>query len=136
MVVGIRNKYIVLFDGECNFCNSSVNFIIRHDKKDQFRFATLQSERGKFLLKNLNITNTLDSIILIENESAYIRSTAVLRILNSLSGLYSLFYVFLLTPQFIRDYIYNIVAKSRKKWPGAPRSCIVPTEHIKEKFIA
>lgn len=136
MVMNKRNTNIVLFDGECSFCNSSVNFIIRHDKKDQFRFATLQSEIGKSITKKFNINDTIDSIILIENEKIYLRSTAVLRISKHLNGIYPLLYIFIAIPPFVRDFIYDLIAKNRKSWFVKKETCLMVSEEIKGKFIS
>lgn len=136
MVANNRNKSIVLFDGECNFCNSSVNFIIRHDKKDQFRFAAIQSETGKSLIKKYHISEAIDSIILIEKDKIYLRSTAVLRISKHLNGIYPLLYVFIVVPSFLRDLLYDIIAKNRRKWFRKKETCLIMSEEKKAKFIS
>jgi predicted DCC family thiol-disulfide oxidoreductase YuxK len=128
---------VILFDGVCNFCNSSVNFIIRHDKKDQFRFTPLQSKSGNELLKKYNIDNsTIDSIVLIENNKAYIKSTAVLHIVKHLNRLYPLFYLFIIIPPVIRNGVYDFVARNRYKWFGKQAVCMIPSDEIKSKFIS
>lgn len=128
---------IILFDGVCNFCNSSVNKIIRHDKKNRFKFAPLQSEIGKKLLEKHSIDSSkIDSIILIENDSAFIKSTAILKISKHLSGLYPLAYGFIIIPAFIRNIVYDFIARNRYKWWGKKESCMIPTQEVKEKFIA
>jgi predicted DCC family thiol-disulfide oxidoreductase YuxK len=130
------SKAIVLFDGVCNFCNASVNFIIRHDKKDHFRFCPLQSEKGKYLLQQFNEDTTqFNSLVLIENDKIYKRSAGALKIARRLDGGYSLLYAFMLVPPFIRDGVYNFIAKNRYKWFGKKESCMVPTPEMKEKFI-
>lgn len=131
-----NGKSIILFDGVCNLCNSSVNFIIKHDKKKQFIFTSLQSDAAKEILlqfptKNLN----LDSILLIEKEIIYEKSTAVLRISKELNIGYKLLYSLIIIPKFIRDWIYNIIAKNRYKWFGKKEQCMVPSPEIKNKFI-
>lgn len=136
MVANNGNKSIVLFDGECNFCNSSVNFIICHDKKDQFRFATLQSEIGKIRIKKYHISDEIDSIILIEKDKIYLRSTAVLRISKHLNGIYPLLYVFIVVPSFLRDLLYDIIAKKRRKWFRKKETCLIMSEEKKAKFIS
>lgn len=130
------NKSIILFDGVCNFCNSTVNRIIRNDKKDHFRFAALQSETGKKLLKKFKIDpGTTDSIILIENDRVYLRSGATLRISKQLGGLYPLLYGFIIIPPFLRNAVYDLIAKNRYKWFGKKESCMVPEENVRAKFI-
>lgn len=130
-------KKIILFDGVCNLCNSSINFIIKRDKKDIFRYASLQSEIGKKLILEKNIdTSSLDSILLIDpNIAYYYKSTAALHIAKQLSGLYPLLSIFLILPKFFRDWIYNIIAKNRYKWFGKRESCMIPTTELKALFI-
>jgi predicted DCC family thiol-disulfide oxidoreductase YuxK len=132
-----EHKHLILFDGVCNFCNGSVNFIIRHDKKDHFRFVPLQSPPGQQLLRQFGMEHLpMDSIVLIENKKVYKRSTAVLRISKKLNGLYPLLYGFIILPTFIRDTVYNLVARNRYKWFGKKDSCMVPTPEIQRKFIS
>ena len=127
---------IVLFDGICNFCDSSINRIIRHDKKNRFRFAPLQSETGKKLAKQYFIdTEKTDSIILIENNKAYTKSTAILRISKHLNTLYPLMYGFMIIPAFIRNFIYDFIARNRYRWFGKKDSCMIPTAEVRSKFI-
>ncbi len=131
-----KNFSIILFDGVCNFCNSSVNKIIKHDKKNKFKFAALQSETGKKLLEKHSIDSSkIDSIILIENNSAFIKSTAILKISKHMSGLYPLTYGFIIIPAFIRNVVYDFIARNRYKWWGKKDSCMIPTEEVKAKFI-
>ena len=132
-----NEKAIILFDGVCNFCNSSVNFVIKHDKKNHFLFAPLQSETAKKLLEKFNIDSSkTDSFILIENNKAYLQSTAALRVTKHLNKLYPLLYAFLITPPFIRNSVYNLVAKNRYKWFGKKEICMIPSAEIKGKFIS
>jgi predicted DCC family thiol-disulfide oxidoreductase YuxK len=127
---------IILFDGVCNFCNSSVNFVIRHDKKDRFHFAPLQSDTGKKLLDQFHENNMeMDSVVLIENNKLYKRSTAILRIARRLGGAYSLLYGFILVPRFLRDAVYDFIGHNRYKWFGKKDSCMIPTADVKKKFI-
>lgn len=127
---------IILFDGVCNLCNSSVNFIIDHDKKNEFRFASLQSEAGQILLKKFDLnTNDFDSIILVDNGKHYERSSAVLKIVKKFPGLWKLLYLFIIVPKPFRDFVYDIIADNRYKWFGKKESCRVPTPELKEKFL-
>jgi predicted DCC family thiol-disulfide oxidoreductase YuxK len=127
---------IILFDGVCNFCNSKINFIIRHDRKDYFRFAPLQSDAGKKILTENNIsTFSMDSFILIENGKSHQKTSAALRIAKHLNGLWPVFYCFLIVPPFIRDIVYNIIAKNRYKWWGKKDSCMIPTPEVRNKFL-
>lgn len=131
-----NGKSIVLFDGVCNLCNSSVNFIIKHDKKAQFLFASLQSDVAKEILLQFKSKKiNLDSIVLIEQEIFYKKSIAVLRILKHLGGRYALFYCGVIIPKFIRDKLYDYIAKNRYKWYGKRESCMVPAAELKKKFL-
>ncbi len=132
-----EGKKIILFDGVCNLCNSAINFVIQRDKKDTFRYAALQSEIGKKLIAERNIDITkIDSILLIDPKLAYYhKSTAAIHIAKQLSGFYPLLSVFLILPKFLRDWIYDIIAKNRYKWFGKKESCMIPTPELKALFI-
>ncbi|MGY5849386.1 thiol-disulfide oxidoreductase DCC family protein [Salegentibacter sp. F14] len=132
-----KDKKIVLFDGVCNLCNGTVTYIIKHDKKDVFRFASLQSELGRKLVSERGMDpEELDSIILIEPGVAYFRkSTAALEISKDLSGAASLLQYFWFIPESLRDGIYNLVADKRYKWFGKKESCMIPTPELKSKFL-
>ncbi len=132
-----EGKKLILFDGVCNLCNGAINFVIKRDKKDTFRYASLQSEIGRKLISDRNIDSSkLDSILLIDsNEGYFYKSTAALQIAKQLSGIYPLLYVFLILPKFFRDWIYDIVAKNRYKWFGKKESCMIPTPELKALFI-
>ena len=132
----MTDKKIILFDGVCNLCNNSVTFVIKRDRKDKFRFAALQEDAGQRLVDKYGIDTTkTDSIILIENGKAYIKSTAALRIARHLGGLYPLCYAFMIVPNFIRNWVYDYVARNRYKWYGKKESCMIPTPELKEKFL-
>ena len=132
-----KNKHIVLFDGVCNFCNDSVRFIIKRDKKDLYRFASLQSELGKSLTKSRGIdTNAVDSIILIQpGEAYYLKSDAALNIAKNLNGFYSALSIFLYLPSGFRDFLYDLIAKNRYKWFGKKEACPMPTADEQAKFL-
>ena len=127
---------ILLFDGVCNFCNDSVNFIIRRDPDKKFKFAPLQSEFGIEMRKKYEIANDVDSVVLIENDNAYLHSTAALRIAKNLGGIYSLAYVFIIVPSFIRDTFYKLFAKYRYRLFGQKDICMMPTPDVRERFLA
>ncbi|SFJ15368.1 Predicted thiol-disulfide oxidoreductase YuxK, DCC family [Halobacillus dabanensis] len=126
---------IILFDGECNFCNQSVQFIIERDPKGEFKFASQQSDTGSALLKKRNIRNDVESIVLIEGNSAYIQSTAALRISKRLSGLWKLAYTLVVIPKPLRDSLYNVIAKNRHKWFGVNDHCLLPSPDIRKRFL-
>ena len=127
---------VILFDGVCNLCNGSVQFIINRDPSSIFRFAPLQSETGKKLISRFDLSNRkLDSIILIENNNYYLKSTAALKIVQSLGALWPLLSLLRLVPRPIRDYIYDIVARNRYNWYGKRVKCMIPGADIKSRFL-
>ena len=127
---------IILFDGVCNLCNGAVNFVIKRDTGNVFKFTPLQEKQGVLLLKTHAVdTQKLDSIVLIENGNVYIKSSAALRIARKLSGLWPLFFVLLIIPSFIRDGVYDFIAKNRYKWFGKKEQCMIPTQGLREKFL-
>ena len=126
---------LVLFDGVCNFCNSAVNFIIRHDGEKKFKFAPLQSEIGQQMQSKYSIGEDVDSIILVENERAYTHSTAGLRVAKGLGGVWSLGYVFMIVPAFVRDFFYRLFAKYRYRLFGRQEACMLPTPDVRERFL-
>lgn len=128
-------RSIVLFDGVCNFCNGAVNFIIRHDADKKFKFTPLQSEAGQELRTKFNIGEDIDSIILIENDKAYMHSTAGLRVAKGLGGIWSLGYAFIIVPPFIRDWAYKLFAKYRYRLFGRQDACMLPTPDVSERFL-
>lgn len=135
-MTAIPNKPLVLFDGVCNLCNRSVQFIIKRDAKKQFLFASLQSDAAKNILLQLNLKNyDPDTILLIEDAQLYQRSTAALRIARKLDGWWRLLYLFIIIPRFIRDYFYAIIANNRYRWFGKRDSCMVPGSGIKDRFL-
>ncbi len=127
---------VILFDGICNFCNSSVNYVIEHDPKGYFKFAALQSEIGERLKEKFCIdTIRTDSVILIEDDKVFTRSTAALRIARKLSGPASLLYAFIIVPRPIRDLLYDQFAKRRYKLFGERDACMIPTPEIRARFL-
>ncbi len=134
--MSITSHKIILFDGVCNFCNASVNFIMARDKRDRFRFAALQSPPGIELQKRFNIDpNDLSSFILIEGDKHYRKTTAALRVGKYLGLPWSIGYVFIIIPPFIRNIAYNIIARYRYKWFGKKETCRVPSPEEKAKFL-
>jgi predicted DCC family thiol-disulfide oxidoreductase YuxK len=130
------DKKIVLFDGFCNLCNRSVQFILRHDKKNQFLFGSLQGRAGQGYLKKFSLpANDFNSFMLVENGKLYTRSAAALRMLKHLGGAWQFLYAFIIIPAFIRDGLYNLVAENRYAWFGKKDECWVPTPTLKAKFL-
>ena len=132
-----KGKKIILFDGVCNLCNGSVQFVIKRDRNDVFRYAALQSETGRRLLDERHIdTAKVDSIVLIEPGMAYYtKSTAVLEIARELGGLWPLATVFKVIPERLRNIVYDFIARNRYKWYGRKDACMVPTPELKAKFL-
>jgi predicted DCC family thiol-disulfide oxidoreductase YuxK len=126
---------IVLFDGVCNFCNNSVQFILKHDSSGSLKFASLQSPTGQALLKQYSIPTTVDSVIFIENGMAYTRSDAALKIVRYFGGLWSVFLVFNLVPSPIRNFFYDSFARNRYKWFGKRESCMLPSREVRTRFV-
>lgn len=131
-----KDKKIILFDGVCNYCNDKVNFVIKNDTKDIFRFVALQSETGQKILKYLGVDPSIDSIIVYEPGYAYfIKSEAVFRIIKQLSSSVKLLLIFNFIPTSIKNIFYDFIAKNRYNWFGKKESCMIPTEEVKRKFI-
>jgi predicted DCC family thiol-disulfide oxidoreductase YuxK len=132
-----KDKKIILFDGVCNLCNSAIQYVIKHDKKDIFRFVALQSELGIEILEYIGINNkNIDSIILYEPRIAYYsKSNAILEIAKTLGGIFILFKIFGALPLGIRNELYDFVAKNRYKWFGNNESCLMPSSELVSKFL-
>jgi predicted DCC family thiol-disulfide oxidoreductase YuxK len=134
--IAMKQQPLILFDGVCNFCNSSVNFVIKKDKKAQIQFAPLQSEKGRLFLRQYNYPeNNLNSFVFIEDGKVYTQSTAALRVSRYLKGLWPLCYGFIIVPKFIRNGIYNWVAKNRYKWFGKKDQCMIPSPNVRSRFL-
>ncbi len=128
---------VILFDGVCNLCNSSVQFIINRDPRGKFRFAPLQSDTGKKLLSKFDLEKQDPaSIILLENSTYYIKSTAALRIARGLNALWPILYVFIVIPKSIRDSVYDIVARNRYAWFGKKEECMIPNKEVEKRFLS
>jgi predicted DCC family thiol-disulfide oxidoreductase YuxK len=127
--------YIVIFDGLCNLCNGAVQFIIRHDKKNRFIFASLQSEVAKKLLNEIQVPSSLDTIVLIKGHKHFEKSDAVLEIAKNLSGLWPMVYGFKIIPRILRHALYNWVAKNRYTWFGKRESCLSPSQELRARFL-
>jgi len=129
-------KTIILFDGICNLCNGSVQFILKRDKNEKFLFASLQSDASKNILLQYNVKKiTLDSILIIEDGQVYDKSTAVLKICRNLNWPWTMFPIVLHLPLSIRDRIYNFVGRNRYKWFGKKDSCTMMIPEYKNRFI-
>lgn len=126
---------IVLFDGGCNFCESSVQFILKRDTRGIFKFASLQSEAGSQVIKQHEIPQDMESFVLIDNDRTYYKSSAALHVCRDLKGFWKAIFVFIIIPRPIRDIFYNAVANNRYKWFGKKKSCMLPTPEVRGRFI-
>jgi len=127
---------IILFDGVCNLCNASVQFVIRHDAAEKFLFASLQGVSGQELLKKYHLPkNDFSSFVLIDNGKAYTKSTAALRVCRYLKPPVNWLYGFMIVPAFIRNAVYSLVAKKRYKWFGKRTACMIPATELKNRFL-
>lgn len=132
----MEHPAIVLFDGVCNLCNHSIQFMIKRDPKGYFKFSSLQSEIGQQLLQKYGLpSENMDTIVLIENENVYTYSTAPLRIARKLTFLWPLLYCFIIVPPFIRNPIYLWISRNRYKWFGKKDSCMLPRPDIQQRFL-
>ncbi len=132
-----KGKKLILFDGICNLCNTSVQYVIRHDKKNAFMFTALQSETGNKIIKHYNIdTSKIDSILLYTPQKGIdYKSTAALKIASQLGFPQNLMNIFFIIPLFIRNWVYDYIAKNRYKWYGKRDACMIPTPELKSKFL-
>jgi predicted DCC family thiol-disulfide oxidoreductase YuxK len=126
---------IILFDGVCNLCNHIVQFVIKRDKHAYFKFASLQSETGQTLLEKFKVDPETDSIVLIEQDECYMKSSAALRVSKKLAGVWKAFFIFIIVPPVIRDKVYDLIARNRYKWFGKRDSCMLPSPEMKKRFI-
>jgi predicted DCC family thiol-disulfide oxidoreductase YuxK len=127
---------ILLFDGACNFCNDSVNFVIDHDPAGQFRFASLQSDMGRDLLASHGLADLpLSTMVLIDGDKAYLDSEGVLRTAKRLGGVFALLVPFLLVPRALRDPLYRLFARNRYRLFGKTDQCRVPSPEVRARFL-
>lgn len=129
-------EHIILFDGVCNFCDNTVQWIIRRDDAKKFYFTSLQSEIGQELLQKYHIDRSqTDSVVYIRYEKAYVKSTAALYILRDLGKLWSLLFALVVFPVFIRDFFYDQFAKRRYLLFGKKEECMIPTKEQRSRFL-
>lgn len=126
---------IILFDGVCSFCNRAVNFVVKRDKNSIIKFATLQSNFSKQLLETKGFQLEEDSFALIENNKIFFRSTAALKVCRYLKGLWPLIYGLIIVPKFLRDAVYDVIAKNRYNWFGKKDVCMMPTANMRSRFL-
>jgi len=127
---------IILFDGVCNLCNGLVRFLIPRDPEGRLLFASLQSEAGQQLLKKWELSpELLNSVVVLEGGSVYTKSTAALKIARNMHGLWPVLYALILVPRFIRDPLYDWVARNRYRWFGTTEACLYPSPELKQRFL-
>jgi predicted DCC family thiol-disulfide oxidoreductase YuxK len=127
---------IVLFDGECNLCSGTVQFVLRRDRRARFRFASLQSPKGRELALGCGATgDCLDTLILIEEARCFARSSAALRVVRRLPWPWPLLYGFIVVPRPLRDLVYRWVARHRYRWFGRRSTCLMPTPEVQARFL-
>jgi predicted DCC family thiol-disulfide oxidoreductase YuxK len=130
---------IIFFDGVCNFCDRSVQFIFQRDTKGYFQFCPLQSEKAELLLSQSGGSSSKDgalyTVMLLENGKIYERSTAALRMARKLNKAWPLLYLLMIVPRPIRDFVYAFIAKNRYKWFGKKESCLIPSAALRSRFI-
>ncbi|WP_339865863.1 DUF393 domain-containing protein [uncultured Algoriphagus sp.] len=133
----INAKSIIFFDGVCNLCNASIDFVIQRDKKDHFLVGALQEDFSKKILANYDVREDyLDSLVLLEEDKIYYKSSAALKIAKNLSGLWPALYPLIFIPKFLRDPIYNWIGANRYRWFGKKSTCRLPTPAEKAKFLS
>jgi len=133
-----KGKKIILFDGFCNLCDSLVQFVIRHDQQDQFRFVALQSELGQKIISHIGISQkNIDSVVLyIPGKAYYTKSNAAIQIAKNLGGFFHLGTIFRILPTPLRNWVYDYVAVKRYHWYGKKEVCMLPTAELASKFLA
>jgi predicted DCC family thiol-disulfide oxidoreductase YuxK len=126
----------LLFDGECNLCSGAVAFVLRRDRSGAFRFASLQSPAGRALLRRHGrSTSSLSTVVLIDGDRVLLRSDAVLEVARRLGGAWPLLYGLLLVPRALRDRLYDVIARRRRRWFGRRETCLLPTPEVADRFI-
>lgn len=131
----MNDKPIILFDGVCNLCTGSVQFVLKRDKEKKFMFASLQSDYGQSLLKQFDLPiNTYNSFVLFQDKNIYTRSTAALKVFQELKR-WKWVKIFWIVPKLIRDGVYNLVARNRYKWFGKKKECWLPTPELRSRFF-
>lgn len=131
----LKYQPLLLFDGECGFCNHAVQFVLKHERNKKLHFAALQSPEGKALREYFEIDPGIDSMVFIRDHEAHIKSCAALRVTQYMSGLWPLMSVFIIVPPFIRNFVYNIIAKRRMKFFGRVKHCALLENEDQQRFL-
>lgn len=131
-----ENQKIILFDGVCNLCNGSVQFVLKRDRDGVFKFASLQSDFGGGILTRYGLpTDDYNSFVLVEGDRIYTKSTAALRVARNLGGFWNLLYGLIVIPSVLRDAVYGFIARNRYRWFGKRESCMIPQPEWKSRFL-
>jgi predicted DCC family thiol-disulfide oxidoreductase YuxK len=132
-----KNEHpVILFDGVCNFCDGAINFVLKQDRKDIFRFAPLQSEAGQKILHQYKLpVKDFESFVLIDDEKVFKKSAASLKVMNKLPWYWKAFQIFCIIPGFIRNAVYDFIARNRYKWFGKKEVCMIPTPEMRSRFL-
>jgi predicted DCC family thiol-disulfide oxidoreductase YuxK len=131
----IKDKNILLFDGSCGLCNDSIKFVLKREKNSELYFSPLQSEFGKKILKEFDLNDGTDSMVFIQNGKPYIKSSAALRLTKFLKAGWPLMAGFLIVPGFIRNAVYDLIARNRITWFGSADYCEMMTPELRKRFI-
>ena len=127
---------ILLFDGVCNVCSAAVRFVVDHERDPAIKFASLQSETGKRLLEQHGLGHDLDTVVFVDGDRAYVRSTAAVRVLRGMRGFWRFVGVVLaVIPRPLRDLGYDVFAHYRYRWFGKKDACMVPTPELRARFL-
>jgi predicted DCC family thiol-disulfide oxidoreductase YuxK len=127
---------VLLFDGECNLCNGAVRFVIKRDPDAVFRFASLQSDAGQAILERHDLPKEdFDTMVYLEGDKVWTNSTAALRIVRQLGGIWGLAYAFIVIPRPVRDAVYGVIVRNRYRWFGKRDECMVPTPELRARFL-
>jgi len=127
---------VLLFDGVCNLCNASVNFVIDHDRAGRVKVGAIQSDAGQALLREYHLDPAyLDSLVLLDDGRAYVKSDAALRLARYLDGPWAWLDVLRALPKGLRDTVYDVIAKNRYRWFGVRDACRLPTPELRDRFI-
>jgi len=132
-----NNESILFFDGLCNLCVGSIQFVLKHEKKSdsELKFSSLQSNFGISKRKELTIPESVDSLVLLKGGQVYYYSSAALRLTSFMGGFWPLLKVLLIIPPFLRDSVYRFIAKHRYSWFGEREICWLPTPELESRFI-
>jgi predicted DCC family thiol-disulfide oxidoreductase YuxK len=127
---------ILLFDGYCNLCNGLVKFVIKRDTRNRILFTPLTSEKGKLMLAEAGLeVNNSDTVVFFSEGKYFIKSMAILKLMKTIGGGWKIFYSFIVIPRFLRDFIYDIIARNRNRIFGKSETCLIPDSKTANRFM-